>query len=53
MNLGGTVDEMAHANQQVIFITDEDYERITEERKARAELAMREYCASVSSIHKR
>ena len=32
-----TVDEMAHANQQVIFITDEDYERITEERKARAE----------------
>ena len=33
-----TVDEMAHANQQVIFITDEDYERITEERKARAEL---------------
>ena len=33
-----TVDEMAHANQQVIFITDEDYERITEEREARAAL---------------
>ena len=33
-----TVDEMAHANQQVIFITEEDYTRITEERKARAEL---------------
>ena len=31
-----TVDEMAHANQQVIFITEEDYERITAERKARA-----------------
>ena len=31
-----TVDEMAHANQQVIFITEEDYERIAAERKARA-----------------
>jgi len=29
---GRTVDEMAHANTQVIFITDEEYQRITEER---------------------
>lgn len=31
-----TVDEMAHANEQVIFITEEDYNRIVEERKKRA-----------------
>ena len=30
-----TVDEMAHANQQVIFITQEDYERLAEERRVR------------------
>ena len=30
-----TVDDMAHANQQVIFITEEDYERLSEERRAR------------------
>jgi hypothetical protein len=32
-----TVDEMAHANTQVIFITEDDYERMTEERKQRAD----------------
>jgi hypothetical protein len=31
-----TVDEMAHLNQQLIYITDEDYRRIVEERKKRA-----------------
>ena len=30
-----TVDEMAHLNEQVIYITDEDYARIVEERKKR------------------
>ena len=30
-----TVDEMAHLNEQVIFITQEDYERISKERRAR------------------
>jgi hypothetical protein len=30
-----TVDEMAHLNEQVIYISDADYERITEERKKR------------------
>ena len=30
-----TVDEMAHLNEQVIFITQEDYERISKERQAR------------------
>ena len=30
-----TVDEMAHSNTQVIFIGDDDYERITAERRAR------------------
>jgi hypothetical protein len=30
-----TVDEMAHLNEQVIYITDEDYRRITEERRKR------------------
>ena len=31
-----TVDEMAHSNTQVIFIGDDDYERITAERRTRA-----------------
>jgi hypothetical protein len=31
-----TVDEMAHLNEQVIYITEDDYRRIVEERKARA-----------------
>ena len=31
-----TVDEMAHLNEQVIYITEEDYRRIVEERKKRA-----------------
>ncbi len=30
-----TVDEMAHLNQQLIFITEEDYQRIVGERKKR------------------
>jgi hypothetical protein len=30
-----TVDEMAHLNEQIIYITDEDYRRIIEERKKR------------------
>lgn len=30
-----TVDEMAHLNEQVIYITDDDYHRIVEERKKR------------------
>ena len=30
-----TVDEMAHANTQIIFIGDDDFERITAERRAR------------------
>jgi len=30
-----TIDEMAHLNEQVIYITDEDYKRISEERKRR------------------
>ena len=30
-----SVDEMAHSNQVVIFISDEDYERITKERAAK------------------
>jgi hypothetical protein len=30
-----TVDEMAHLNEQVIYITEEDYARIVEERKKR------------------
>ena len=30
-----TVDDMAHANQQVIFITQEDYEHLRAEREAR------------------
>jgi hypothetical protein len=31
-----TVDEMAHLNEQVIYITEDDYKRIVEERKKRA-----------------
>jgi hypothetical protein len=31
-----TVDEMAHLNQQLIYITEEDYRRIVEERKKRS-----------------
>jgi hypothetical protein len=31
-----TVDEMAHANTQLIYITEEDYQRITEERKKKS-----------------
>ena len=30
-----TVDEMAHSNSQIIFITDDDYERILTERRER------------------
>ncbi len=30
-----TVDEMAHSNSQIIFITDEDYERMRAERQGR------------------
>jgi hypothetical protein len=30
-----TVDEMAHANTQIIYLADEDYRRITEERSKR------------------
>ena len=30
-----TVDEMAHSNAQLIFIGDDDYERLTEERRRR------------------
>ena len=30
-----TVDEMAHSNSQIIFITDADYERMRAERQAR------------------
>ncbi len=30
-----TVDEMAHSNSQIIFITEADYERLTAERQAR------------------
>jgi hypothetical protein len=30
-----TVDEMAHLNEQVIYITEEDYSRIVEERRKR------------------
>ena len=30
-----TVDEMAHSNSQIIFVTDEDYERMRAERQAR------------------
>ncbi len=30
-----TVDEMAHLNQQLIYITEEDYQRIVEERRKR------------------
>ena len=31
-----TVDEMAHSNSQIIFITEDDYNRITAKRRARA-----------------
>ena len=30
-----TVDEMAHPNAQIIYITEEEYQRITEERQKR------------------
>ena len=30
-----TVDEMAHLNEQLIYITEEDYRRIVEERRKR------------------
>jgi hypothetical protein len=30
-----TVDEMAHLNEQLIYITEEDYQRIVEERRKR------------------
>jgi hypothetical protein len=30
-----TVDEMAHLNEQVIYITEEDYQRIVQERRKR------------------
>jgi hypothetical protein len=32
-----SVDEMAHSNEVVVFITDEDYDRIIAERKAKAQ----------------
>ena len=28
-----TVDEMAHANKQIIYITDDDYKRLLDERR--------------------
>jgi hypothetical protein len=31
-----SIDEMAHANEVVVFLTDEDYEKIVAERKAKA-----------------
>jgi hypothetical protein len=31
-----TVDEMAHLNQQLIYITEADYQRMVEERRKRA-----------------
>jgi len=31
-----TVDEMAHLNQQLIYVTEEDYKRIVEERRKKA-----------------
>jgi hypothetical protein len=31
-----TVDEMGHLNEQIIYISDADYKRITEERRKRA-----------------
>jgi len=31
-----TVDEMAHLNEELIYITEEDYQRIVEERRKRA-----------------
>jgi hypothetical protein len=36
--IGGsrTVDEMAHLNQQVIYITEEEYQRMVEQRRKRA-----------------
>jgi hypothetical protein len=34
-----TVDEMAHLNQQLIYITEDDYRRIVEERKKKASRA--------------
>jgi hypothetical protein len=33
---GRTIDEMAHANTQIIYISEEDYRRISEERKRAA-----------------
>ena len=30
-----TVDEMAHLNEQVMYLTEEDYERILKDRKQR------------------
>jgi hypothetical protein len=30
-----TVDEMAHHNAQIIYLSDEEYQRITEERQKR------------------
>mgnify|MGYP003430299299 CR=1 FL=1 len=36
LDVGGrTVDEMAHLNEQLIYITEEDYQRIVEERRKR------------------
>jgi hypothetical protein len=34
-----TVDEMAHLNEQVIYITEQDYKQITEERRKRTSTA--------------
>jgi hypothetical protein len=33
---GRTVDEMAHANTQLIYITEEEYQLILEQRKKRS-----------------
>ena len=34
-----TVDEMAHLNQQLIYVTEDDYRRIVEERKKRTSVS--------------
>jgi mono/diheme cytochrome c family protein len=37
-----TVDEMAHSNSQIIFITEEDYERMSAERQGRTRSSVRD-----------
>ena len=36
-----SVDEMAHSNSQIIFITGDDYERMSAERRERARVLVR------------